>query len=468
MALETTSKKELPYSTEAEKAVLGGIMLKNETWDIISGLVKEEDFHKEEHRLIYRTIHDLQDAGKPIDVITVQEAIEGNGDLPKLINSGGKDYLTLLAKETPSVANIQSYADIIKQRSNLRRLIITADNISKIAKESDASGSDKIIDEAEESILSLRDDLNRSAGPQEVKDLLGPVYADIQEISESGSPLIGLSTGFTAIDDLTLGFQKSDLIIIAARPSMGKTAFAFNIAENVARQTDQTVLIFSMEMSSDQVVRRFISSISNIDLQRLMRGQLADTDWQGIDKALSVLSKKKILLDDTPALSPSEVKARARRVKRESGDLAMIVVDYLQLMQVPGKGENRVTEISEISRSLKALAKELNIPVVAISQLNRAVDSRPNKRPILSDLRDSGAIEQDADVIAFLYRHFYYDKSDLDARGKAEVNIAKQRNGPTKAIEVAFLENTATFQNLAQIDRPPPRNYDEVDDPFSP
>jgi len=468
MALETTSKKELPYSTEAEKAVLGGIMLKNETWDIISGLVKEEDFHKEEHRLIYRTIHDLQDAGKPIDVITVQEAIEGNGDLPKLINSGGKDYLTLLAKETPSVANIQSYADIIKQRSNLRRLIIAADNISKIAKESDASGSDKIIDEAEESILSLRDDLNRSAGPQEVKDLLGPVYADIQEISESGSPLIGLSTGFTAIDDLTLGFQKSDLIIIAARPSMGKTAFAFNIAENVARQTDQTVLIFSMEMSSDQVVRRFISSISNIDLQRLMRGQLADTDWQGIDKALSVLSKKKILLDDTPALSPSEVKARARRVKRESGDLAMIVVDYLQLMQVPGKGENRVAEISEISRSLKALAKELNIPVVAISQLNRAVDSRPNKRPILSDLRDSGAIEQDADVIAFLYRHFYYDKSDLDARGKAEVNIAKQRNGPTKAIEVAFLENTATFQNLAQIDRPPPRPYDEEDDSFSP
>ena len=468
MALETTSKKELPYSTEAEKAVLGGIMLKNETWDIISSLVKEEDFHKEEHRLIYRTIHDLQDAGKPVDVITVQEAIEGNGDLPKLINSGGKDYLTLLAKETPSVANIQSYADIIKQRSNLRRLIIAADNISKIAKESDASGSDRIIDEAEESILSLRDDLNRSAGPQEVKDLLGPVYADIQEISESGSPLIGLSTGFTAIDDLTLGFQKSDLIIIAARPSMGKTAFAFNIAENVARQTDQTVLIFSMEMSSDQVVRRFISSISNIDLQRLMRGQLADSDWQGIDKALSVLSKKKILLDDTPALSPSEVKARARRVKRESGDLAMIVVDYLQLMQVPGKGENRVAEISEISRSLKALAKELNIPVIAISQLNRAVDSRPNKRPILSDLRDSGAIEQDADVIAFLYRHFYYDKSDLDARGKAEVNIAKQRNGPTKAIEVAFLENTATFQNLAQIDRPPPRPYDEEEDSFSP
>ena len=279
MALETTIKKELPFSTEAEKAVLGGIMLRNETWDLVSDLVKEDDFHKEEHRLIYRTINLLQDAGKPVDVITVQEAIEGNGDLPKLINSGGKDYLTLLAKETPSVANIQSYADIIKQRSNLRRLIVAADNISKVAKESDASGSDRIIDEAEEKILSLRDDLNRSVGPRIVKDLLGPVYADIQESAESGSSLVGVSTGFNGLDDLTLGFQKSDLIVIAGRPSMGKTAFSFNIAENVARQTDQSVLLFSMEMSAEQVVRRFISSISNIDLQRLMRGQLEEDDW---------------------------------------------------------------------------------------------------------------------------------------------------------------------------------------------
>ena len=372
-----------------------------------------------------------------------------------------------LAKETPSVANIQSYADIIKQRSNLRRLIIAADNISKIAKESDASGSDRIIDEAEESILSLRDDLNRSAGPKEVRELLGPVYANIQESSESGSALVGVSTGFTEIDEVTLGFQKSDLIIIAGRPSMGKTAFAFNIAENVARQTDQTVLLFSMEMSSEQVVRRFISSISNIDLQRLMRGQLEETDWEGIDKALSVLSQKRILLDDTPALSPSEIRARARRVKREHDDLAMIVIDYLQLMQVPGSGDNRVAEISEISRSLKALAKELNVPVIALSQLNRAVETRPNKRPILADLRDSGAIEQDADVIAFLYRHSYYDPTDLEAKGKAEVNIAKQRNGPTKAVPVAFIENTATFQNLAKSDRFPPQYYEENDDSFS-
>ena len=456
MALETTVKKELPFSTEAEKAVLGGIMLRNETWDLVSDLVKEDDFHKEEHRLIYRTINTLQDAGKPVDVITVQEAIEGNGDLPKLINSGGKDYLTLLARETPSVGNIQSYADIIKQWSNFRRLIIAADNISKVAKESDASGSDRIIDEAEEKILSLRDDLQRSVGPKIVKELLGPVYANIQESAESGSSLVGVSTGFSRIDDITLGFQKSDLIIIAGRPSMGKTALGFNIAENVARQTDQAVLLFSMEMSSEQVVRRFISSISNINLQRLMRGELGDDDWEGIDKALSVLSSKNILLDDTPALTPSEVKARARRVQRENENLALIVIDYLQLMQVPGKGENRVAEISEISRSLKAMAKELNVPVVALSQLSRAVDSRPNNRPILSDLRDSGAIEQDADVVAFLYRHSQYDKSDLESRGKAEVNIAKQRNGPTDTVQLAFIEDIATFQNLSNIDYSPP------------
>ena len=280
-------------------------MLRNETWDLVSDLVKEDDFHKEEHRLIYRTINLLQDAGKPVDVITVQEAIEGNGDLPKLINSGGKDYLTLLAKETPSVANIQSYADIIKQRSNLRRLIVAADNISKVAKESDASGSDRIIDEAEEKILSLRDDLNRSVGPRILKDLLGPVYEDIQESAESGSSLVGVSTGFTGLDDLTLGFQKSDLIVIAGRPSMGKTAFSFNIDENVARQTDQSVLLFSMEMSSEQVVRRFISSISNIDLQRLMRGQLEEDDWEGIDKALSVLSSKRISVSYTHLTLPT-------------------------------------------------------------------------------------------------------------------------------------------------------------------
>lgn len=273
-----------------------------------------------------------------------------------------------------------------------------------------------------------------------------------------------MSTGFTEIDEITLGFQKSDLIIIAGRPSMGKTALAFNIAENVARQTDQTVLIFSMEMSAEQVVRRFISSIANIDLQRLMRGQLQDKDWEGIDKALSILSSKNILLDDTPALSPTELRSRARRVKREDKDLAMIIVDYIGLMQVHGRSDNRVQEISEISRSLKALAKELDVPIVALSQLNRAVESRPNKRPILADLRDSGAIEQDADVIAFLYRHEYYDKNDLENKGKAEINIAKQRNGPTRTTSLAFRDSIAKFENLAREERYPTQYYEDNED----
>ena len=302
-----------------------------------------------------------------------------------------------------------------------------------------------------------------SSGQRVIRELLGPVYSNIQESNESGESLVGVSTGFTEIDEITLGFQRSDLIIIAGRPSMGKTALAFNIAENVARETDKTVLIFSMEMSAEQVVRRFISSIANIDLQRLMRGQLQDSDWEGIDKALSVLSSKNILLDDTPALSPSELRSRARRIKRENKDLAMIIVDYIGLMQVHGKSDNRVAEISEISRSLKALAKELEVPIVALSQLNRAVESRPNKRPILADLRDSGAIEQDADVIAFLYRHEYYDKNDLENKGKAEINIAKQRNGPTRATSLAFRDSVAKFENLAREERYPPQYYDNSD-----
>ena len=463
MVQEVSAYKGLPYSTEAEMAVLGGIMLKNDAWDLVVVKVNEEDFHHNEHKLIFRTIKSLQDLGKPIDVITVQETIDGNGDLYQLEKKGGKDYLIELAKGTPSVANIESYADIIKQRSNLRKLISTADDISQVARESESSMSEQVIDDAEERILSLRDDVQRAIGPKGLKELLGSVYQEIQESNESGNSLVGVSTGFDVIDEVTLGFQKSDLIIIAGRPSMGKTALAFNIGENVAIQTNKTVLIFSMEMSSEQVVRRFISSIANIDLQRLMRGNLQESDWEGIDKALSILSSKNILLDDTPALTPTELRSRARRVKREHKDLVMVVVDYLQLMQVHGKGENRVAEISEISRSLKALAKELNIPVVALSQLNRAVESRPSKKPILPDLRDSGAIEQDADVIGFLYRHEYYDETDLEAKGKAELNIAKQRNGPTKKVNLAFRNTVARFENLAQEDRYPPNFYEEED-----
>tara|TARA_B100001013_G_scaffold191467_1_gene115607 strand:+ start:10185 stop:11582 length:1398 start_codon:yes stop_codon:yes gene_type:complete len=464
MSQNLTPDKNLPYSVEAERAVLGGIMLKNDAWDLIAGVVFEEDFYQAEHKLIFKTIKSLQDIGKPIDVITVQETLEGNGDLPFLVDLGGINYLSQLAKETPSVANIESYAEIIKQRSNLRRLITTAEQISLVARESDSSSSDQVIDNAEEQILSLRDDMKRSAGPKGIRELLGSVYSKIQEISESGDSLVGVGTGFSKLDEITLGFQKSDLIVIAGRPSMGKTSFAFNIAENIVQKTDLTVLIFSMEMSSEQVVRRFISSIANIDLQRLLRGKLQEEDWEGVDKALTILSKKNILVDDTPALSPTELRSRSRRVKRENKDLAMIIVDYIGLMQVHNRSDNRVAEISEISRSLKALAKELEVPVVALSQLNRAVESRPNKRPLLSDLRDSGAIEQDADVIAFLYRHEQYDPQDLESKGKAEINIAKQRNGPVGTIALAFRDSVTRFENLAFEDRSPPQFYEENED----
>jgi len=464
MSQNLTPDKNLPYSVEAERAVLGGIMLKNDAWDLIAGVVFEEDFYQAEHKLIFKTIKSLQDIGKPIDVITVQETLEGNGDLPFLVDLGGINYLSQLAKETPSVANIESYAEIIKQRSNLRRLITTAEQISLVARESDSSSSDQVIDNAEEQILSLRDDMKRSVGPKGIRELLGSVYSKIQEISESGDSLVGVGTGFSKLDEITLGFQKSDLIVIAGRPSMGKTSFAFNIAENIVQKTDLTVLIFSMEMSSEQVVRRFISSIANIDLQRLLRGKLQEEDWEGVDKALTILSKKNILVDDTPALSPTELRSRSRRVKRENKDLAMIIVDYIGLMQVHNRSDNRVAEISEISRSLKALAKELEVPVVALSQLNRAVESRPNKRPLLSDLRDSGAIEQDADVIAFLYRHEQYDPQDLESKGKAEINIAKQRNGPVGTIALAFRDSVTRFENLAFEDRSPPQFYEENED----
>ena len=461
MAEKFPPSESKPFSVEAERAVLGGIMLKNDAWDLIAGVVFEEDFYKAEHKLIFKTIKSLQDLGKPIDIVTIQETLEGNGDVTKLVNLGGVNYLTQLVKETPSVANIESYAEIIKQRSNLRRLISAAEEISQLARESDSARSDQVIDKAEERILGLRDDIKRSFGPIEIREILGPVYQKITDSSISGDPLVGVSTGFLEIDEITLGFQKSDLIVIAGATSMGKTAFAFNIAENVARQTDQTVLIFSMEMSAEQVVRRFISSISNIDLQRLMRGQLQEDDWLGIDKALEILSKKKILLDDTPALSPTELRSRARRVQRENKDLVMIVVDYIGLMQVHSKSDNRVAEISEISRSLKALAKELDVPVLALSQVNRAVASRPNKRPRLSDLRDSGSIEQDADIVAFIYRHEYYDPNDLESKGKAFIDIAKQRNGPTKATVLAFRGSVAKFENLAREDRYPPQYYED-------
>ena len=449
---------------DAETAVIGCLLWDNKSYEKIADFLTDDHFVNPRNKKIFSIIKQLLDKNILVTPITLKNYLENENE----DNFDHFKYLNTIKDASPSTQNAYQYAKLLYDLNIKRNLIGIGNNIIQetISNEDDLEGID-LIENAENDLYNLSQTGNADRKHSLFSEALKSAIDVIDQSFKRDGKIAGLATGIKDLDKKLGGLHNSDLIIIAGRPSMGKTAFAFNIAENVARQTDQTVLLFSMEMSSEQVVRRFISSISSIDLQRLMRGQLEENDWEGIDKALSVLSQKSILLDDTPALSPSEIKARARRVKRENKDLAMIVIDYLQLMQVPGRGDNRVAEISEISRSLKALAKELNVPVIALSQLNRAVETRPNKRPILADLRDSGAIEQDADVIAFLYRHSYYDPTDLESKGKAEVNIAKQRNGPTKAVPVAFVENTATFQNLANTERFPPPFYEENEDPFS-
>tara|TARA_B100001167_G_C16767255_1_gene304991 strand:- start:199 stop:1599 length:1401 start_codon:yes stop_codon:yes gene_type:complete len=447
-----------PFSVEAERAVIGGIMFKNNAYDLVASVVDVEDFHLKQHKLIFQTIKNLHDQGKPIDLITVQETLQGNGDLSDLNELGGINYLTQLAKQTFTIANIESYAEIVKQRSNLKKLIDTTEDISQQARQSYSSNSDQVIDRAEERILSLRDDMDRSSGPRGIRDLLPEFTSELEKLTElEKNSLIGVSSGFSQIDKMTLGFQKQDLIIIAGRPSMGKTSLALNIAENVAKEKEknQKVLIFSMEMSAEQIVRRFVSSHTKIDIQDLMKGNIDEEDWKLIYEAFDFIQENNILIDDTPSLDPSELRSKSRRIKRENQDLALIVVDYIGLMQVQSRNENRVAEISEISRSLKSLAKELNLPILALSQLNRAIETRTDKRPLLSDLRDSGAIEQDADVIAFLYRHDFYEAdTDLEI-SEADVYIAKQRNGPTGSLKLLFNKTIAKFEEKSYREPPP-------------
>ena len=447
-----------PFSVEAERAVIGGIMFKNNAYDLVASVVDVEDFHLKQHKLIFQTIKNLHDQGKPIDLITVQETLQGNGDLSDLNELGGINYLTQLAKQTFTIANIESYAEIVKQRSNLKKLIDTTEDISQQARQSYSSNSDQVIDRAEERILSLRDDMDRSSGPRGIRDLLPEFTSELEKLTElEENSLIGVSSGFSQIDKMTLGFQKQDLIIIAGRPSMGKTSLALNIAENVAKEKEknQKVLIFSMEMSAEQIVRRFVSSHTKIDIQDLMKGNIDEEDWKLIYEAFDFIQENNILIDDTPSLDPSELRSKSRRIKRENQDLALIVVDYIGLMQVQSRNENRVAEISEISRSLKSLAKELNLPILALSQLNRAIETRTDKRPLLSDLRDSGAIEQDADVIAFLYRHDFYEAdTDLEI-SEADVYIAKQRNGPTGSLKLLFNKTIAKFEEKSYREPPP-------------
>lgn len=442
---QTASVKVPPQSLEAEQAVLGGLMLDNEAWDKVSEEVVDGDFYRHEHQLIFRAMEGIIEKSQPLDVITLSEALDKIGDLEAV---GGLAYLGELAKNTPSASNIRAYADIIRERSVLRQLVAVAHEIADDAFDTGGMTSSDILDEAERKVFNIAETRPSTGGPQSVNPLITQAIEKIDELYQSDDAITGLSTGFTDLDQMTAGLQPSDLIIVAGRPSMGKTTFAMNLVEHAVISGDKPVIVFSMEMPGDALVMRMLSSLGRIDATKMRTGQLDDDDWPRLTSAVSLLKDRPLFIDDGASLSPTEVRSRARRIAREHGQLGLIMIDYLQLMQVKGSSENRTGEISEISRSLKALAKELKVPVVALSQLNRSLEQRPDKRPVMSDLRESGAIEQDADVIAFIYRDEVYNDESPD-KGVAEIIIGKQRNGPIGKRRLAFIGKYTKFEDLA-------------------
>jgi len=442
---ELMSIKTPPHSVEAEQSVLGGLMIANNAWDDVADQLGPEDFYRGSHREIFIQMGLLVDAGEPIDVITLSEALQNNALLEQV---GGISYLAELANNTPSAANIRAYAKVVRERSSLRSMINVANDIVESGYNTEGRDSDELLDEAERKIMQISEERPKMGGPQAVNPLLKGAVDRIDELFNSESTITGVTTGFTELDEKTSGLQRSDLIIVAARPSMGKTAFAVNLVENAIMAIDKPVLVFSMEMPASAIIMRMISAIGRIHLGKVLSGKLDEEDWPKLTMAVSKLKDKLLFIDDTPSLTPTEVRSRARRIAREHGEIGMIMIDYLQLMQVAGSSEGRSAEISEISRSLKAIAKEFDCPVVALSQLNRSLEQRPNKRPINSDLRESGAIEQDADVIMFIYRDEYYNEDSPD-KGVAEIIIGKQRNGPTGTSRLAFIGHFTRFDNLA-------------------
>lgn len=444
----TQALKIPPHSVEAEQSVLGGLMLDNNAWEQVADVLVEKDFYRRDHQLIFNAIEQLMEKAQPVDVVTLAEFHDQRGELDKV---GELAYLGTLARNTPSAANIAAYANIVRERSILRQLIQIGNNIANMAFTPEGRNSEEMLDTAERHVFEIAEKgAKRGGGFVQVKEVLSSVVDRIDQLFEQDSGITGLPTGFIDFDEQTSGLQPADLIIVAGRPSMGKTTFAMNIAENAAIQAKAPVAIFSMEMPADSLAMRMLSSLGRIDQHRLRTGKLNDEDWPRLTSAIQLLNDAPLFIDDTGGLSPTELRARARRLKREHG-LSLIVVDYLQLMQGSSNGrqaENRATEISEISRSLKALAKELNVPVIALSQLNRSLEQRPNKRPVMSDLRESGAIEQDADIIVFIYRDEVYNEDSAE-KGKAEIIISKQRNGPIGKIDLTFQGKYTRFDNFA-------------------
>src|SRR5262245_13443677 len=450
-AVITDSLRIPPHSVEAEQAVLGGLMLEASAWDAIADVLTAEDFYRADHRLIFNAAAEVAAANQPIDVVTLSEHLERHAQIE---DAGGLAYLGTLARDTPSAANIRAYAEIVRERSLLRRMIDVGTSIAASAFNTDGRNARDLVDEAERRVFEIAEAGARGrSGLVKVSSILSSVVDRIDHLYRNPDDLRGVPTGYGALDHLTGGLQRGDLVVIAGRPSMGKTTLAVNIAENAALGHKIASAIFSMEMSAEQVTLRMISSLGRIDQSSLRTGRLAEEDWPRIDTAMTQLSQAPIFIDETPSLTPTELRARARRLKREH-NLGLIVVDYLQLVQVPGTKENRATEICEISRGLKALARELNVPVVALSQLNRSVEQRVEKKPVMSDLRESGAIEQDSDVILLIYREEVYE-SATPRKGIADIIIAKQRNGPTGEIQLTFRGAYTRFDSYA------PESYGE-------
>ena len=437
-----------PHSIEAESSVLGGLLLDNGAWDRVGDLLVDNDFYRHEHKLIYAAIGALINASKPADVITVNEQLQNQGKAEEM---GGLGYLNSLAQYVPSASNIRRYAEIVRERSILRKLVSASDEIATNAFNPQGKAIDRILDEAEQKIFNIGEEGSRmKQGFQSMDTLVVELLDRVQEMADNPNDITGVPTGFYDLDRMTSGLQPGDMVVLAARPSMGKTAFAINIAEHVALNEGLPVAVFSMEMGASQLAVRVVGSIGRIDQGHLRTGKLSDDEWPRLTEAIEKLRTVSLHIDETPGLTPSELRANARRLARQCGKLGLIVVDYLQLMSGSGGsgGDNRATELGEISRGLKMLAKELQCPVIALSQLNRSVEQRTDKRPMMSDLRESGAIEQDADIIMFIYRDDYYNKDSKDP-GVAEIIIGKQRNGPTGTVRLTFLKNLTRFESLA-------------------
>lgn len=437
-----------PHSIEAEQSVLGGLMLDNEAWDRVAERVVAQDFYTRTHKLIFQAMEKLVENGHPIDLITISETLEKTNELDSI---GGFAYLGEIAKNTPSAANINAYAEIVRERAVVREMIHVANEIADAGYNPEGRDSHDLLDLAETKVFKIAEQRTKSSdGPQNIHNILEKTIDKIEELYQSPQDgVTGVSTGYTDLDKMTAGMQPSDLIIVAARPSMGKTTFAMNLAEHAAMTQDKPVLIFSLEMPSEQIMMRMLASLGRINQTKVRTGQLDDDDWARLSSTMGLLIEKgKMYVDDSSGLTPTELRSRARRIARDNGGISMIMVDYLQLMRVPSLQDNRTLEIAEISRSLKALAKELECPVIALSQLNRTLEQRADKRPINSDLRESGSIEQDADLIMFIYRDEVYNEDSTD-KGVAEIIIGKQRNGPIGKVRLTFQGQFSRFDNYA-------------------